>query len=208
MNYNYYYNSSDYSNFLWQLQHSTYYNSVRFISLALLVLGIVCWWRILTKAGEEGWKCLIPFYNFYMECKIAEYTTLFWWALFGGIGTVVAGVVIGLMARSSQALAAIISILPLVYFIALLVMNIKWCIRLARVFGKSGAFAAGLFFLPIIFYAILAFGDAQYMNGSAPAPRPGEVRAWRCPSCGAYTPVSRSACEQCGAARPDKDMVE
>lgn len=33
---------------------------------------------------------------------------------------------------------------------------------LARKFGKSGAFGAGLLFLGVIFYPILAFGDAQY----------------------------------------------
>ncbi len=35
-------------------------------------------------------------------------------------------------------------------------------IGVARSFGKSAAFAAGLLFLPIVFYPILAFGDAKY----------------------------------------------
>ena len=33
---------------------------------------------------------------------------------------------------------------------------------LAANFGKGGGFVAGLIFLPIIFYPILAFGSAQY----------------------------------------------
>ena len=37
-------------------------------------------------------------------------------------------------------------------------------VKLAKAFGKSGGFAVGLIFLSIIFYCILAFGDAQYIG--------------------------------------------
>ena len=30
-----------------------------------LVLAIIASWRIFTKAGEPGWKCIVPFYNSY-----------------------------------------------------------------------------------------------------------------------------------------------
>lgn len=43
-----------------------------------------------------------------------------------------------------------------------LIISIIVAIDLARNFGKGGAFAAGLIFLPFIFYPILAFGDARY----------------------------------------------
>ena len=33
------------------------------ISLAMSIFLIVCQWKLFTKAGYEGWKCLIPFYN-------------------------------------------------------------------------------------------------------------------------------------------------
>lgn len=39
---------------------------------------------------------------------------------------------------------------------------------IARNFGKGGGFAAGLFFLPFIFYPILAFGDAVYLGEGHP----------------------------------------
>ena len=38
--------------------------------------------------------------------------------------------------------------------------------RLAKSFGKSGAFAVGLILLNTIFVAILAFGDAKYVESS------------------------------------------
>ncbi|MCI8508790.1 MAG: hypothetical protein HFJ06_09550 [Lachnospiraceae bacterium] len=41
------------------------------ICLALLVLSIVAFWRIFTKAGEPGWASIVPFYNIYVLYKIA-----------------------------------------------------------------------------------------------------------------------------------------
>ena len=35
-------------------------------------------------------------------------------------------------------------------------------IALAKNFGKSGGFAAGMIFLPFIFFPLLAWGDARY----------------------------------------------
>jgi len=41
--------------------------------------------------------------------------------------------------------------------------------NLAKNFGKGGGFAAGLIFLPFIFYPILAFGKSTYMPAGQPA---------------------------------------
>lgn len=43
-----------------------------------------------------------------------------------------------------------------------LIFMIATYIKLAKAFGKSGGFAVGLIFLPIIFIPILAFGSADY----------------------------------------------
>ncbi len=48
--------------------------------------------------------------------------------------------------------------------IANVVFAIITMVKLAKAFGKSGGFAVGLIFLSIIFYCILAFGDAQYIG--------------------------------------------
>ena len=42
------------------------------------------------------------------------------------------------------------------------VMEIIMIVKLASAFGKSGGFAVGLIFLPVIFVPMLGFGDAQY----------------------------------------------
>lgn len=48
--------------------------------------------------------------------------------------------------------------------IANVVFLIITMVKLAKAFGKSGGFAVGLIFLSVIFYCILAFGDAQYIG--------------------------------------------
>lgn len=46
--------------------------SVIFIIITIVgIIGIVINWKIFTKAGREGWKSLIPFYNLYVEFEIA-----------------------------------------------------------------------------------------------------------------------------------------
>ena len=45
----------------------------------VLVLGIVALWKIFTKAGEEGWKSIIPIYNTIVLLKIVGRPA--WWIL-------------------------------------------------------------------------------------------------------------------------------
>jgi len=40
------------------------------ISLAIIVLQYVAMWKIFVKAGEKGWKALIPIYNLVVMFKI------------------------------------------------------------------------------------------------------------------------------------------
>lgn len=54
----------------------------------------------------------------------------------------------------------VLFLIPFVNFVvAILIM-----LALAKSFGKGGGFAAGLIFLPFIFFPILAFGDARYQG--------------------------------------------
>ena len=39
--------------------------------LVIAIIGFIVYWKIFTKAGEAGWKCLIPIYNTYILTKIA-----------------------------------------------------------------------------------------------------------------------------------------
>jgi uncharacterized protein DUF5684 len=50
------------------------------IALLVFILLIASFWVIFTKAGQPGWASLIPFYNFYILCKITNVKN--WWLIF------------------------------------------------------------------------------------------------------------------------------
>ena len=41
------------------------------LAAALSILGIIAYWKVFVKAGQPGWKSLIPIYNIYILYKIA-----------------------------------------------------------------------------------------------------------------------------------------
>lgn len=41
------------------------------VMLAICVIMIVAMWKLFTKAGENGWAAIIPFYNTYVLFKVA-----------------------------------------------------------------------------------------------------------------------------------------
>ena len=49
------------------------------IGLAILVFLIAGIWKVFTKAGQPGWACLIPIYNFIVLLKIAGRPM--WWLI-------------------------------------------------------------------------------------------------------------------------------
>ena len=44
---------------------------IAIIIIALLVLQIIGMWKVFQKAGEKGWKAIIPFYNMAILYKIS-----------------------------------------------------------------------------------------------------------------------------------------
>jgi hypothetical protein len=109
--------------------------AILIIYVAFLVLVVVGMWKIFTKAGEEGWKAILPFYNVYVLLKIVGRPA--WWL--------------------------ILFLIPFVNFIVWIIVSLD----LAKSFGKSGAFAVGLIFLPFLFAPILGFGSATYQGAGA-----------------------------------------
>jgi hypothetical protein len=55
----------------------------------------------------------------------------------------------------------VLFLIPVVNF----VIGIIVAIQIAQRFGKSSGFGIGLALLPVVFYPMLGFGDAQYQRG-------------------------------------------
>ncbi|MCF0124907.1 MAG: signal peptidase I [Clostridia bacterium] len=107
------------------------------ITLFICVLSIVANWKIFTKAGEKGWKSLIPIYSSIVMFKIAGISPLW---------------ILGYLFTFIPVVGTCISIGITIYFMY----------NLAKVFGKDVAFTVGLVLLNTIFMLILAFGKAEY----------------------------------------------
>lgn len=136
-------------------------NTFAILFYVALVIGQ---WKIFEKAGEEGWKSLIPFYNAYILWKIAGRNF---------IELVVATVIVVVLsivlcsiavATSSEILGIIAGLLYLIYLIYLIIVTCKFCDGLSKAFGHGGAFATGLFFMQPIFLMILGFNKDEYQK--------------------------------------------
>ena len=119
-------------------------------------------WFIFRKAGEKGWKALIPFYSEYIHYKIAWDGRIYLALL---IGTVASGVLGGLFGIINPGLGMVVSILISTVVagakaLASMILQFKY----ARAFGKNDYFAVGLYFLNNVFAAILAFGECKYQG--------------------------------------------
>ena len=151
------------------------------IRIALYVLMIVSMCKIFQKANEEWWKAIIPFYGTYVEYRIAGKKKLFWVQLIVSTVSVIIGFILiiasltGMITTSfnsgRDSIRATDGVYILMLFSAMLiiivptfVINAIKCVGLARSFGLSGGFAAGLILLPYVFYPILAFGKSQYVG--------------------------------------------
>lgn len=136
--------------------------------LIFAILKIVANWMIFTKAGEEGWKSLIPFYNSYIFYKIVWDTNMFWITLIGGMLTASLTIEGTLLYYSSSVLNTLFSA---VIGITLFAITILFKFKTSKCFGQSDGFAIGLILLPSIFQLILAFGSAQYIGNERNRPQ-------------------------------------
>lgn len=109
------------------------------IVATLVILKIVAQWKIFTKAGEKGWKSLIPVYNMVILFKISGLSP--WLLLLFLLGGV-----------------------PVIGWLIPVVLLIVSMVKLGQAFGKSTGFIIGLIFLPPIFEMILAFGSSKYVK--------------------------------------------
>ena len=126
------------------------------VAIVFYILQVIAGWKVFEKAGEKGWKALIPFYNTYIFFKITGMTTWFW-VLFGI--SFLSGLVSGATGFDSSELQnntyTGVNLFGAICYCATgifaTVIAIWYCIRLSKVFGHGTAFALGLIFLSPIF---------------------------------------------------------
>ena len=129
------------------------------ISVVTAIIRLVCRWRIFSKAGEKGWKALIPYYGTYTEFS-------FTWSKMQGLlmlgATLLSHIV--MIATESGSLMFNIGSLLGTYAAVLTLIQIH---KLSLSFGRKFGFTLGLIFLNPIFMLILAFGKKSQYVGPA-----------------------------------------
>lgn len=119
------------------------------IVIAVVVFQIIAMVKVYKKAGRSGWEAIVPYYNTWVLCEIAGVK---WWFFLIAIASTITSV-LGLIGLTP--LAALIS----------LAGTFAVHYNLALKFGKDGVgYGIGLTLLPVIFYAILGFGDASFKD--------------------------------------------
>lgn len=105
-------------------------------SLAMSVIMIISQWKILTKAGQPGWKCLIPVYNTWTLYEVAGY----------------------------QGYYSLLGFIPVVGTVIALIAAFLVSMSLAMKFGKSKAWGVVLLaLLAPVGYTVLGFSENTYI---------------------------------------------
>ncbi len=131
----------------------------------LFVLSIAAWWKIFKKAGQPGWKSIVPLYNGHVLCSLCWKPIYFWITV---ICTAVSSGISQYLQQSGQT-NVLLAILSLVLMIVAAVLSAKLNFKLAKSFGKGTGFGVGLWLLHTVFAYILAFGKAQYVGNASEA---------------------------------------
>lgn len=125
------------------------------ISLVIAILKLIGTWKMLTKAGESGWKSLIPFYNQWTLCKVAGISP--YWVLEIIVVSMINTVLNGIL--GSNVISVILSLIVYantIYFLVIL------SISLAKSFGKDTGFGVATVFFSFITYPMMGMGSATY----------------------------------------------
>lgn len=124
-----------------------------FVLLVVLVLYILAYWMIFRKAGEAGWKSLIPIYSTYTEYKLFWNDRMF-----------VLWIIMALTAMAFRFVSGPGVLVAQVAYLGVSVMHILVSVKMSSSFGHGVGFALGLIFLTPIFLLILALDSSVYIG--------------------------------------------
>lgn len=116
--------------------------------LAIVILMVTATCRVYMKAGKKWWSAIIPVYNVIIWLDIIKKSRRLVWVYVG----IVVMMFLGEIAYDIALFLNFIFAVWLTYF-------------LSRSFGKGIWFTVGLMLLPFIFWPILAWGKANYVQG-------------------------------------------
>lgn len=120
----------------------------------IAVLQVVSIWFMYEKAGDRGWKAIIPFYGDYTMYKLTWNKSVFWIVL-------VIAVISGVFSAIGQSWAIWIAFVAAIAYMVIYIIS-KY--KIAKAFGHGIGYTLGLIFLGEIFYPIIGFGSSEYVG--------------------------------------------
>ncbi len=148
---------------LWELV-ATYFVFVVVIAVISALLWIflkICQWIVFQKAGQSGWKALIPIYDTFVMLRIIQRPQ--WWGYLIIIMSAIQ-IIITMLTNENSSESGTLSLLSNVATIVSFIYSVRITNGLSRSFGRGLGFTLGLLFFPYIFYPILAFGSSTYRS--------------------------------------------
>lgn len=181
------------------------------ISIIWGVLPFIGIWLVFEKAGESGWKAIIPLYNMYTLLKITDkqkYWKLYlagfityliavvfivFYAMWGVMAMIFAFATVDLGWDALAALLPVFSISCIITLTGYILMTISMVHAYLGVCNKmniSKGFAAGLFFLSPIFWMLLGAGKEYQWNKQCAQYNDMSAQEWQDPYATFDTPSS------------------
>ncbi len=134
------------------------------------LLLIIARWKIFTKAGEAGWKSIIPIYADYIQWRIAWGKTAPFWIMLllvigGAILASAAGVYVvdaysNIVATGAS--GGFLGIAGTLCMFAGAILGLIAVYKLFVSFGHGVGWFIGYLFIPNIMLLVLGFGSSQY----------------------------------------------
>lgn len=126
------------------------------------VLTFMGYWKMFKKAGEPGWKSIVPIYDTYTAYKMTWKTSYFWIIFLVGVISSITSYYAGLTTVKGMWYW-----LGFVVSVVLIVLHWMTASRMSKAFGKGFGITLGLFLFKPIFVIILGFGSAEYKGPQA-----------------------------------------
>jgi hypothetical protein len=133
------------------------------------ILVIIARWKIFTKAGEAGWKSIIPIYSDYVQWRIAWKNMTLFWVM---IALIVVGLLLGFADGSfattkTGALVysntgGILGLIGSIMMLAGAILELVCAYKLFASFDRGVGWFIGYIFVPNIMLLALGFGNSTY----------------------------------------------
>ena len=120
------------------------------------ILQVIADWKIFEKAGEPGWKSIIPFYNVIVEYGIC-------WNSFCGLLFIALPIISGFI-KTGEGMPAWHGIVVTVLGVVTCLLHFIQSVKLSKAFGKGTGFGILLFIFGPICRLVLGFGSAEYVG--------------------------------------------